>query len=310
VIVLSATWPTLLDRLAQIAQRGRGLRHDNDGLLESLGLINDAGLTDVGTRLYMARFVLMDSDQEAATIAELLKGLPEVNGFCEALWAIGEIQVDGAVNLIRRLTPADPIEAKRLLELMSRGRLITYNRKNPKMRVLYNPRALVGGAEETQGEKLRSHLLAPETRFGNLLSLREMLRAARSWIRWYELHMPGKVMEVLYREIESGNVADIRILSGPANVTNDLKADFALFRVEMKKKRGIEVEWRVLSKPEAQKHHDRFFLSEGLSRNLPPLNSILMGTTGEILPSNLTVAAFDLLWNDGTKLEEFVVSSS
>jgi hypothetical protein len=260
--------------------------------------------------MYMAHFVLMDADQEAATIAELLKGMPEVNGFCEALWAVGEVQVDGAVNLIRRLTRADPIEAKRLLELMNRGRLITYNRKNPKMRVLYNPRALVGGELDTQGEKLKSHLLAPDTRFGNLLSLREMLRAARSWIRWYELHMPGKVLEVLYREIESGNVTEIRILSGPANVTNDLKADFALFRTEMKKKRGVDVEWRVLPKAEAMKHHDRFFLSEDLSRNLPPLNSILMGTTGEILPSNMTAPAFDQLWNNGTKLEEFAVPSS
>lgn len=38
--------------------------------------------------------------------------------------------------------------------------------------------------------------------FGNLMALRELLRAARNTIRWWEQHMPPKVLEVLYRELD------------------------------------------------------------------------------------------------------------
>ena len=186
---------------------------------------------------------------------------------------------------------------------MNRGRLISYNRNSPRLRVLYNPSPVEVEDEQQAAERDKAHLLAPDTRYSNVLALREMLRAARVWIRWYEQHMPAKVMEVLHRELQSGTVSNIRILSGPANVTKDAQVEFRLFREEMAKKRGITVEWRVLSKEEAANHHDRFFLSEGLARNLPPLNSILKGTTGEILPSQIGPADFDQLWAKGADID-------
>lgn len=302
-MVLSATWQAILGRLAAFERGEAGPAQKIDVTLETLGLRASGRTTELGERLYMAAFVLMDADQEAAVVAELLKRQPAVNGFCEALWAAGEVPVEGAVNLIRRLSPATEAEGRRLLELMNRGRLISYNRNSPRLRVLYNPSPIESEEGQETAEQDKAHLLAPDTRYSNVVALRETIRAARAWICWYEQQMPPKVLEVLLRELQTGNVTEVRLLSGPANVTKDAQADFRLFREEMAKKRGIKVEWRVLDNAEARNHHDRFFLSEGLSRNLPPLNSILKGTTGEILPSQMTSSAFDQLWSKGTGIE-------
>lgn len=308
--VVNATWQSILSRLAEFQRGEAGAPQKIDATLEELELRNGGSTTELGERLYMAAHVLMDADQESAVIGDLLKRQPTVNGFCEALWPFSEVPVDGAVNLIRRLSGSKETEAKRLLELMNRGKLISYNRNKPRLRVLYNPGGMEADETQADSERKKSHLLAPDTRYGNLLALRELLRVARMWIRWYEQQMPPKVMEVLYGELASGNVTEVRLLSGPANITKRAQSDFLLFQEELKRKRGIEASWRVLSKDEAANHHDRFFISEDLSRNLPPLNSILKGTTGEILPSAMTAAGFDQLWARGVEIQSIQFSDS
>ena len=122
--------------------------------------------------------------------------------------------------------------------------------------------------------------------------------------------MPPKVLEVLYGELDGTKVKDVRILSGPANVGDDLRAEFGRFRKELKGARGIEVQWRVLDKEEAFKHHDRIILAKDQAKNLPPLNTILAGSVGEILPSELTPADFAEWWQLGADLASYVVPLS
>jgi len=112
---------------------------------------------------------------------------------------------------------------------------------------------------------------------------------------------------VLYGELDGARVKDVRILSGGANVTDALKGDFDRFAKEMKKTRGIDVEWRVLDKGETFKRHDRIILSKDQAKNLPPLNTILAGSVGEILPGNIKPAAFEEWWKLGTDLASFAI---
>lgn len=187
---------------------------------------------------------------------------------------------------------------------MNRGRLIAYNKANPRIRILYNPSELVTPAEDAERERSKSHVLSPETPYANLLALRELIHAARGSIRWWEQHMPPKVLEILYREVDGSNVSQLRLLSGPDNVTADAKSEFKRFQVDMRG-RGIEAEWRVLTKKEARKIHGRFFISEGLSRNIPPLNTILASSTDEILPSEVDANEFDSWWTLGEDIATF-----
>jgi hypothetical protein len=305
---LDASWSSIEERLREVAE---GAPLDTalatDRGLEEFGLVNGDGLTDLGNALYMARFVV-ESEQEAeAAIAEMLKQQPVVTTFCEPLWPVGTVPTTGAISLLKRITGRDEKAARRWLDLMNKARLVVYNRANPKVNVLYNPTELLSDEQEAEREQTRGHVIRPQRPYGNVLALRDMLRAARGAIRWYEKHMEAKTIEVLYREVAGDDLDEIRLLSGPPKPErlDDLKDDYKRFRKEMKDERGIEVEWRVLDSKEAFKHHDRFFITDGLSRNLPPVNSILANSTGEILPSDLTESDFDEWWAKATPLESF-----
>jgi hypothetical protein len=308
-LVLERPWSAIEQRLLDVAQKTASWKQatkPEDQALIDLGLVDHEGeLTSEGQSYYMARFVLDDSNEMTRILGDILTKNQLVTAFCEPLWAREQVPVVGAVSLLIRLGAADESVAKRWLSVMNMGQIVAYNRRNPNLRVLFNPTELVPPAEEAEREKSRGHVISPDTPYGNIVAVRELIRSARGTIRWYEQHMPGKVMEPLYREIEQGSVTAIRLLSGPANITRDVRDDFKRFRTEMRKQRGIEAEWRVLDKKEALKHHDRLFLAQDISRNIPPVNSILANSSGEILDSNFSVADFDSWWAGGVDIETF-----
>lgn len=296
-----------LRELAEAVAGGAFLDDPADAVLVGLGLVDDSGaLTESGHDYYLANSVRQDPEAMSAALAALLRPNPVVNAFCGLLWGVGDVPVTGAVSLLKRLTrEGSDHSAKRWLELMNRARLIAYNRKQPALRVVFNPDELVSPDEDALRERDKGHVVAPETPYGNLLALRELLRASRGFLYWYEQHMGPKVLEVLYRELAKGTVQTVRLLSGPANVDADAKADYKRFIREMNTRRAIQCEWRVLPKKEAQLHHDRFLFTEGIRRNLPPLNLILQGSTGEILPSEVTIDDFNEWWSKGQALTTF-----
>lgn len=306
---LGRPWSTLANRLRELAE-GAGdwspMHRPEDEELKGLGFVGDEGdLTDDGQAYYMARFVRDDAEGAASALSDALKKMPLVTAFCEPLWPAGEVPVAGAMSLLRRVSGStDPHSAQRWLELMNAGRLVAYNRNRKTMRVLYNPTELVPAEEDADREKSRGHVISPDTPFTNIMALRELLRSARGDVRWYEPHLPGKALEVLAREVSGEGVRSIRLLSGPANVTRDLKDDYKRFRQEMKDKRGVDVEWRILTKKDAANHHDRVFFADGMARNIPPLNTILKGSTGEILQSGMDPAEFEAWWALGDELKD------
>jgi hypothetical protein len=303
----SLPWSNIETGLEDVAEgRGEGVHPTVLDFLVAFGLVHGSArapeLTALGERYHFARFVTEDKAALTEVLSEMLRGQAVATAFCGALWGTGQATVAGAVKLLLRLQVAEETSARRWLDLMNRAGWIAYNRANPKIRVRYNPDELVPPDEAVERERTRGHVLAPDTGYGNLLALKELVGSARGVIRWYEPHMPAKVLEVLYREVGGNGVKEIRLLSGPANVDVAAKDDFKRFAKEMKAKRNVVAEWRVLSKKDAFLHHDRFFLADGLSRNLPPLNTILAGSTGEILPSELTVTQFDEWWAEGESL--------
>ena len=305
---------SLDSRFKEIAEDPEGIHvgdHKADEFLVELGFIDAHGaLTDAGSRLYVSQVVKQDDKAGAEALGEILKGSAVVTAFCGTLWGSGDAPIAGAVSLLKRLTGAESdTEARRWLRAMNRGKLIAYNQNQSTLRVLFNPEELVPPDEATDREREAGHVISPETPYGNLLSLRDLLRASRGYIRWYEQHMEPKVLEVLYRELSKGNISEVRLLSGPAKIDDDAQAEFKKFRKELKDERGVDCEWRVLSKKDAQQHHDRFFFSEGIARNLPPLNLILQGSKGEILPSGIEVSEFDRWWEGATDIFDVAVEN-
>ena len=70
---------------------------------------------------------------------------------------------------------------------------------------------------------------------------------------------------------------EVRILSGPANVDERAKGDFARFREEVERK-GIAAGWRVLK----GFSHDRFIISKNACFNVPSIDTVLRGMYSEI----------------------------
>jgi hypothetical protein len=109
----------------------------------------------------------------------------------------------------------------------------------------------------------------------------------------------------LQRGLVIGTGIDLRRLVGaPPGVR---AGHLRRFAKELKKERGIDVQWRVLDKSEAFKRHDRIILSKDQAKNLPPLNTILAGSVGEILPSDIGPQDSGEWWDLGTDLASFTV---
>ena len=307
-------------RLAGIAEGEKwNSTYPADQALESIGLLEHGELTDAGIRYYEARLVARVDDAEATILGDLLRQNVIVNTFCGRLWPYQKVPVAGAISLLKRLTAKitndlatkglHPKAAKDfasdfpelLLDLMNLAHLVAH--EEGYVRILYNPNELAPQKDGAELERGRGHVIDPKTPYGNVLALKEMIGGARQSIRWYEQHMPAKVLEVLYREIDGQKVASIRLLSGPANIPS--KDDFKRFREEMASERKVDAQWRVLAKDEARVRHGRFFITEGFSRNLPPLNAILEGTVDEILPSQMTAKDFDEWWAVGQDIASY-----
>ena len=288
---LSVPFAALDGRLRDLAEGNDAVpwtEDSADDVLEALTLVEGGTLTSAGHAYYLARHVLEDVAAAGDALGDVLKTNAVASAFCETLWGSGDVPVGGAVSLLKRLTgTADEQSAKRWLEILNKGGLVAYNRRNPRLRVRFNPDELASPDEDAARERDKGHVITPDSPYGNLLALRALLRASRGFLCWYEQHMGAKVLEVLYREIEKGTVSSIRLLSGPAAISEDTKSEFKRFAKEMNDRRGIACGWRVLSKKRAQERHDRLLFSDGLARNIPPLNLILRGSTGEILPSSV-----------------------
>lgn len=298
-------------RLQMIAEGGAWTPyHAADWALLLIGFVRNNKLTAVGNDYYLAKIVAYDDTAAASILAASLKENDAVNTFCANLCDYDEVPVRGAISLLRRLifTVRHDTSATIWLRLMNYADLIDYKPSRLKMRVIYHPYEYRSDRKSSR-ERRRSRLISPSTPYANLLALKKLLGTARKSICWYEQHMPRKVLELLHGEIDGQRISAVRLLSGPANIDIATKGEFQRFRSEMASERRIDVQWRVLSKDDARLRHGRFFISERLSWNMPPLNSILMGSVDEILQSHLTEETFNDWWTLGQDIVSYQVES-
>jgi hypothetical protein len=98
--------------------------------------------------------------------------------------------------------------------------------------------------------------LDPARPFTNELALRRVLRELLGQVFWYEQHMGPKALELLAEELAPERVSEVSLLSGPAHVTDRVKARFERFSAELAND-GVRAEWRVLPADVAREFHAR-----------------------------------------------------
>jgi hypothetical protein len=112
-----------------------------------------------------------------------------------------------------------------------------------------------------------SGVIRPEEPFSNVVRLRAIIRSSEEYLYWADLHFSARALEEIAAAVELTTVRQIRILSGPANVNERVRKDFARFSKELADK-GVSAEWRVLEDFAS----DRFIITKNACYNVPPIN--------------------------------------
>lgn len=110
------------------------------------------------------------------------------------------------------------------------------------------------------------------------MRLRRVLRESEKYIWWADRYFNARGLEELIIAVDPAMVREVRILSGPDNVDERARRDFARFREELEGK-GIAAEWRVLK----GFAHDRMIVSENACFNVPSIDTVVRGQYSEIL---------------------------
>lgn len=139
-------------------------------------------------------------------------------------------------------------------------------------------------------------VIRPEEPFSNVVRLRAIIRSSEEYLYWADLHFSARALEEIAAAVELTTVRQVKILSGPANVNERARKDFARFCKELEDK-GASAEWRVLE----DFAHDRFIITKNACYNVPPINSLLKGSYSEILPTT-NRPPFESWWKAATSI--------
>lgn len=147
--------------------------------------------------------------------------------------------------------------------------------------------------------------LSPDRPFTNELAIRRVIRALRGSVLWYEQHMDRKVLELLAEDLPAAGIDEVRLLSGPANLSPRTSKAFERFSAELDA-RGVACDWRVLPADRARALHARIITDDEQTYEVPPLNSVLAGAVDSIRSSAIPLDAFEEAWSShGLPLAEF-----
>ncbi len=158
----------------------------------------------------------------------------------------------------------------------------------------------------TAGEPPPDSYLHPDRPFSNELAIRRVVRRLSGSVLWYEQHMDRKALELLLDDLPLGEIDEIRLLSGPTNVSAKTKRAFERFASEVGAQ-GVSAEWRVLPAARARALHARVIADDDQVFEVPPLNSVLAGTVDSIRSSEIPLDAFEAAWaeEDAVPLGDF-----
>jgi hypothetical protein len=168
-------------------------------------------------------------------------------------------------------------------------------------------RLIVPAIAEVSGAELPQRLpddvvLDPARPYSNELALRRLVRSLHGRVFWYEQHMDRKVLEILADELDRAAVTDLRLLSGPSNISAKAQRAFERFDAEMAQA-ATACEWRVLPAELARGIHARVIFDDAGGWELPPLNSLLKGTVDSIHRSSMQRDPFEDAWRDETAVQ-------
>ncbi len=264
-------------------------------VLDALGFTEDRQLTGTGKAFEEAVWVYDDQATAARLFRDALLGLPATQALLQGLHGRGPVLFPGTHHFMARHGLADRDDQTKLrafLVVLNAAGIVAYSNKLQTVRTL-------APVPEEHAASLR--VVEPERPYSNVLALRETLRACDDYIWWAEVHLDRKALEPLSYEADGARITEIRLLSGPANATEDALKDLKRFTREMKHL-GIAVEWRIVPKKDLD-WHDRFILGRNQAWNVPPVNTLHKGDYSEL--NRTRRPPYETWWAKGVPLADW-----
>jgi hypothetical protein len=265
-------------------------------VLDALGFTEDGQLTGTGKAFEEAAWVYDHEATAARLFRDALLGLPATQALLQGLHGRGPVSFAGTHHFMARHGLADRGDQTKLrafLVMLNAAGIVAYSNKLQTVRTL-------APVPEEQAASLR--VVEPERPYSNVLVLRETLRACDDYIWWAEVHLDRKALEPLSYEADGARINEIRLLSGPANATEDAKKELKRFAAEMKHL-GITVEWRIVPKKDLD-WHDRFILGRNQAWNVPPVNTLHKGDYSQL--SRTRRPPYETWWAKGVPLADWL----
>src|SRR5208282_3787146 len=149
--------------------------------------------------------------------------------------------------------------------------------------------------------------ILPGTPYGNVLGLRKCFRKFRNHLYWFERNLPKGSLELLYDNLNSGDLGDmseIKLLRGiDDKITNAFKEEFKTFRDDVSDNHDVDAQMRIIVDNRISiQIHGRYMYSCDENNNeiklqVPPLNSLNGDQWDSIFTNVTTLPNFLDFWN-------------
>ena len=291
-----ATHLQILDALAAVAE-GKKAADDAAEAAATLGLLANDELTPVGRRIVEEGMLKQRPDVTRTLLAGVLAERPESRVLLEGEWG-QELSRDQAEKVLRYAHPPSrrwtPTEFTRIFDALNFAGLISYGRKNGRIRILTGP--------PSSSPPTVTAPISPATPYRNKRLLAEIVGGAKEHLYWFDAHFVRQGLDFIYQEASLDLLKSIQILScGRSELSVATLDDYRRIRVELQL-RGVALEWRtLLDRADFTDKHDRWLLADDDTWNIPPFTAILTGKWGTILRDS-SAPPLDEWWQHGTEL--------
>lgn len=138
--------------------------------------------------------------------------------------------------------------------------------------------------------------------FKNLQKLYEVIGNLNGDIRVIDRNFDVEGF-MFFTKLNPAKATKLRILGGKSRLDSTLRREYKAFRSEMQK-RGIQVEFRILSDDDAASLHDRYLITDEIVYNTPPWNIIhkKYGDVRSLASAFEKRKKFKYYWRRATKL--------
>jgi hypothetical protein len=286
--MLSKKWSSIeSDFLDYYQGDSESLPTPSADFLELIDFTEDGTVAEVGKAYLQSKYIRENEYYKEILRSGVLK-LREIRELCQTFYGQETKRENVEVFFKGETDIDDDSEIGRVLMLINYLDIVNYSKKNGTVRFKQYEQV------EEQGQT--SYRITTRTPYSNVKRLRRCLRECEGEVRWIDKHFSKKGLEPLSDEIEEDRVKRIKILCGTGNANIGLRDDFKRFKKEMKN-RGIDSSLKVITSDEIYHEiHDRWVLSDSVSWNIPPIDSLYQNQEAEIHKTDESVP-FNEWWN-------------